>query len=208
MLHAACILPAVHYQLDTGMLQVGDPADFIVVNNLQDFDVLTVIIDGEHVAEHGECCVSVSPAEPINHFNIGAVDAGAFRLFARVSADSVTCKVIEAIDGQLITGRSEANLPVVDGYVMPDPAQDVLKIGIVNRYSAAPVAMGFIRNFGLAQGAMASSVAHDSHNIVFVGCSDEDIAAAVNLIIANQGGISVAGNGSTDIMPLPISTFP
>lgn len=205
VLHAACILPALHYGLDVGLLRSGDPADFIVVNDLKDFDIRHVYINGTLVASEGKTLVRTGTPGQINNFNITPKKIEDFNLAATTNKTNITCKVIDAMDGQLITGMSEAELPVVDGNIMPDMEQDILKIGIVNRYNEAPVTMGFIRNFGLKKGALASSVAHDSHNIVFVGADDESICSAVNLLINHKGGISLSDGEMDDVMPLPVA---
>jgi adenine deaminase len=205
VLHAACMLPAVHYGLDVGLLRVGDPADFIVVNDLKDFNISQVYIEGTLVAAEGKTLIRTGAPEKINNFNIVTKEVKDFNLIHTTGKITVTCKVIDAIDGQLITGMSQAELSVVDGCITPDIEQDILKIGIVNRYHEAPVAMGFIRNFGLKKGALASSVAHDSHNIVFVGTDDENICNAVNLLISHKGGISLSDGAISDVMPLPVA---
>lgn len=205
VLHAACKLPVLHYGLDVGLLRRNDPADFIVVDDLSGFTIMQVYIDGKLVAENGKTALTPGVPEPINNFNISIKKPEDFRLDTKSTRNTVTCKVIDAMDGQLITGTSEAVLTVVDGCVQPDAVQDVLKIGIVNRYKEARVSMGFIRNFGLKKGAMASSVAHDSHNVVFVGVDDESICQAVNNIIEHKGGISVSAGEVQHIMPLPVA---
>jgi adenine deaminase len=204
VLHAACILPALHYGLDVGLLRKGDPADFIVVNDLKDFGIDSVYIDGMLVASDGKTLIQTQAPEQINNFNIAPKEIKDFKLITATN-NTITCKVIDAIDGQLITGVSQAELQIVDGSIMPDVAHDILKIGIVNRYNEAPVTMGFIRNFGLKKGALASSVAHDSHNIVFVGADDESICRAVNLLINHKGGISLSDGEVDDVMPLPVA---
>jgi adenine deaminase len=206
VLHAACILPIQHYNLEVGYLQQGHAADFILVNNLTDFEIEKVFIDGNLVAEKGESFMAASAILPINNFSIKSLNATAFQLKANdENATTQSCKVIEAMDGQLITGASTNILKVEDGNILTDVSQDILKIGVVNRYSDAPVAMGFIRNFGLERGAIASSVAHDSHNIVFVGVDDEAICNAVNAIVECKGGISLYDGAATKVMPLPIA---
>ena len=206
VLHAACILPVRHYKLDVGLLREGDPADFIVVDNLQQFKVLQTYIDGALVAEQGQSKAVAVAIPLINQFAVQpkAPSDFAFRS-PDLGADRVSCKVIDALDGQLITETSEAWLPMVDGVITTDIAQDVLKITVVNRYREAPVALGFIRNFGLQLGALASSVAHDSHNIVVVGVDDECICRAVNEVIRYQGGISLDDGLHTKVMPLPVA---
>jgi adenine deaminase len=206
VLHAACILPVLHYGLDVGYLLEGQPADFIVVKDLKEFEIEQVFIDGNLIVENNKSFIETIPVKPINHFSIGALNRTDFQLKSKdENAENVSCKVIDALDGQLITNASEATLKVVNGNIMTDIRQDVLKIGVVNRYNPGPVSMGFIRNFGLQRGAIASSVAHDSHNIVFVGVDDNAICEAVNAIVNCKGGISLCDGTATDVMPLPIA---
>jgi adenine deaminase len=205
VLYAACILPVLHYKLEVGQLKIGDPADFIMVDNLVSFPILQTYIDGNLVAENGKTKVEVKTPEPINNFNIATKKVSDFRLETATTDSKISCKIIEAIDGQLVTGMSHAELPVQQGAILTDTVQDILKIGIVNRYREATVSMAFIRNFGLKEGAIASSVAHDSHNIVFVGVDDESICSAVNLIIKHRGGISIAAKEMEEVMPLPVA---
>lgn len=206
VLHAACILPVLHYGLDVGYLQKGQPADFIVVKDLKAFQVEKVFIDGDLVVDNGISLIKTVEVKPINQFSIQPLTSAAFELRAPDNnAETVNCKVIDALNGQLITNVSLATLKVVDGNVLTDINQDILKIGVVNRYKQAPVSMGFIRNFGLQKGAIASSVAHDSHNIVFVGLDDASICNAVNAIIESKGGISIYNEFDIEVMPLPIA---
>jgi adenine deaminase len=206
VLHAACILPVLHYKLEVGLLREGDPADFIVVDNLQQFNVLRTYVDGVLAAEMGKSKAITVPIALINQFTAQPKSPAdfAFRSPGQ-GAVQVRCQVIEALDGQLITQAGEARLKVVEGHITTDITQDVLKIAVVNRYQDAPVALGFIRNFGLQQGALASSVAHDSHNIVVVGADDESICRAVNEVIRYKGGISLDDGHSTKVMPLPVA---
>ena len=205
VLHAACILPVAHYRLDVGQLRQGDAADFIVVNNLEQFRILQTYINGTLVAENGNSLIRVTTTDAINNFSITEKQTDDFRCLYAGSERKVRVKVIDALDGQLITTASTAELSLVQGVIQTDLEQDVLKIGVVNRYHDAPVALGFIRNFGLKHGALASSVAHDSHNIVFVGVDDAAICAAVNGIVQHKGGISVCDGKNTQVMPLPVA---
>ncbi|MEX8546089.1 MAG: adenine deaminase [Mucilaginibacter sp.] len=206
VLKTACLNPVSHYQLDIGQLQVGGPADFILLNDLNGFEVLQTYIDGELVAENGESKIEIQASQNINNFNCLKKTPADFAFPAeKPSAEKQKVTVIEALDGQLITNKTETELPVKDGFVEPDLEKDVLKICVVNRYHEAPVAKAFIKNFGLKTGALASSVAHDSHNIVAVGTDDESICKAVNLIIEAQGGISCVGKGLEKVLPLPIA---
>lgn len=204
VLHAACVAPVQHYKLDVGLLRPGDPADFIVVEDLTEFTVLQTYIDGQLVVSDGINYEQITVPDRINNFNCLPVDASAFEIAAEEEGGQ-TVQVIEALDGQLITNVGTAALPVVENLVCSDVRQDVLKIVVVNRYAPAPPAIGFIRNFGLKAGAIASTVAHDSHNIVAVGVNDEAIAEVVNALIEVQGGIAVTGGDQTEVMPLPIA---
>lgn len=205
VLHAACIAPVEHYQLPVGLLRIGDPADLIVVKDLEDFKVLQTYIDGVCVAEHGLSLERFETPALINNFSRDPIGSDELALPAGKENGPVKVKVIEALDGQLLTNSIEAELEAEDGFIRADTGQDILKIAVVNRYREARPAIGFIRNFGLRSGAIASSVAHDSHNIVAVGVSDEDIAAAVNIVIGHKGGISVHNDGKDLCMPLPIA---
>jgi adenine deaminase len=203
VLQAACVNPVEHYKLDVGLLKEGDFADFILVDNLSDFGVLKTYINGMLVAENGRSAIQSTKAVIINNFT------GSERLpldFACPEKPAETfTPVIEAIDGQLITNKLLVKMVVEDGILQTDLYNDILKIAVVNRYKTAPVAISFIKNFGLKQGAIASSVAHDSHNIVAVGVDDESICRAVNLIIKEQGGVSCVRDTEEMILALPIA---
>jgi len=205
VLRAACLHPVTHYKLPVGLLRKNDAADFIVVNNLVDFDVLKTYIDGELVAENGKTLLPAVTVKPINNFNAAKKKEEEFRIKAK-SANPVI-RVIEAIEGQLITKMLELPAKVVDGFTVSNPERDVLKIAVVNRYEKdAPVAIAFIKNFGLAHGAIASTVAHDCHNIIAVGVDDVSICAAVNTLIDSKGGLAAARHKDDVIyMPLPVA---
>ena len=206
VLKAACVNPVLHYQLDIGQLKISDPADFILLKDLKDFEVFQTYVNGELVAENGETKIKSISSAPINHFNCKLKTPKDFVFPAEdPSAEKQKVAVIEALDGQLITQKTETGLPVKNGFVASDLQQDILKICVVNRYKEAPVTKAFIKNFGLKEGALASSVAHDSHNIVVVGVDDESICKAVNLVIAAQGGISCVENLDESILPLPVA---
>ena len=206
VLKTACINPVSHYQLDIGQLKVGDSADFILLKDLKDFEVFQSYINGALVAENGKSKIEIQPSKTINNFNCLKKAPADFAFPAEnPSAQKQKVTVIEALDGQLITNKIEIELPVKNVFIEPDLEKDVLKICVVNRYHEAPVSKAFIKNFGLKTGALASSVAHDSHNIVAVGTDDESICQAVNLIIAEQGGISCVGNNIEKILPLPVA---
>ena len=201
VLRTACINPVLHYNLEVGLLKEGDPADFIVVNNLKDIKVEKTYINGELVAENGKSFIAQVPSAVVNQFSTNLKSASDFK----VEAETDKINVIEAFDGELVTKRITASTKSENGYAESDPEQDILKLAVVNRYSDAPAAVAFIKNIGLKEGAIASSVGHDSHNITVVGVDDESIARAVNLIIENKGGLSAVGKGEELILPLPVA---
>jgi adenine deaminase len=203
VLQAACINPVGHYKLKVGLLRENDFADFIVVKNLEKFEVLQTYVNGELVAENGASLISskqeAKNSKPINNFNCAEKKVEDF-VFPFTNHRS-PFTIIEALDGQLITNKISVEPKVEKGNIVSDIENDVLKIVVVNRYKDAPVGKAFIKNFGLKRGAIASSVAHDSHNIVAVGVDDESICKAVNLIIENEGGISLVPG--QDLTPNP-----
>ncbi|MEA5256318.1 adenine deaminase [Arcicella aquatica] len=202
ILQVACVNPVKHYNLPVGLLQEGDTADFVVVENLENFKVLATYISGEIVAENGFSKIPDLPSDIINHFDCNFKTIEQFQ----VKAKTETIKVIEVLDGQLITLKSEYPAMVKDDMVVSDLANDILKITVVNRYHDAPPAIGFIKNFGLKQGAIGSSVAHDSHNIIVVGVDDESIVTVVNMLIETQGGVAaIGGNKTKMLLKLPIA---
>ena len=202
VLACAAVNPVRHYGLDVGLLRVGDPADFIEVEGWRNFRVRRTWIAGQLVAAGGRSRLRRQPARVVNKFRARPRVPGDFA----VPAAKGRLNVIAALNGQLITRHLRLGAKVVAGATVADPGRDVLKIAVINRYvPRAPVAVGFIRGFGLRAGALASSVAHDSHNIVAVGVDDASLAAAVNLVIAHRGGISVVGAGRRAVLPLPIA---
>jgi adenine deaminase len=207
ILKAACINPVLHYKLDVGLLREGDAADFILVRNLDSFEILETWIDGNCVAKEGKTLLPLSkvPDLMINNFHCSKKELTDFRFTIPEDSLSYPYPVIEAWDGQLITGKLNAQPAQENGSWVSDVGNDVLKIVVVNRYFEAPVAKAFIKNFGLKNGALASSVAHDSHNIVAVGTSDAAILEAVNMVIASEGGISCITDNLQMILPLPVA---
>ncbi len=206
VLKAACVNPVEHYKLNVGLLREGDSADFILVKDLQNFKVLKTYINGELVAENGRTNIQKQPVKILNQFNCKPKTADNFRYKAlSESSKTQNIAVIEALDGQLITNKLAVDMPVYNGEINCDIGNDILKIAVVNRYHDAPVAIAFIKNFGLREGALASSVAHDSHNIVVVGVDDESIVKAVNLIIECRGGVSCISNMDNLVLPLPVA---
>jgi len=201
VLKAAIKNPIDHYDLDVGMLRPGDSADFIEVNNLKDFDILKTYINGKLVAENGISKIKSVAAETPNNFKAEKKTVEDFHLAPQ--ADLV--RVIKVSDGQLLTKAVISLAKVENGNTVSDTENDILKAAVVNRYRNTPPALGFIQNFKLKSGAIASSVGHDSHNIIAVGTSDEEICAAVNAVIEEKGGMAVANKGKVDSLPLPVA---
>ena len=205
VLKAACLNPVFHYNLNVGLLKEGDAADFALIKDLKNFEVLATYIDGKLVAENGRSLISSaeeSKKEVINYFKAKKKSIDDFEWLAD---DVESLSAIEALDGQLITNKIVVKPKIERGLIVSDIQNDVLKIVVVNRYNNAPIAKGLIKNFGLKQGALASSVAHDSHNIVAVGTDDESLCQAVNLIIATKGGVSCVKENLQMVLPLPVA---
>ena len=201
VLQAACVNPVKHYNLEVGLLQVGDPADFILVDNLKEFNVLETYINGELVAKNGKSFVKSVPFKVLNNFNTDIKKVADFRL----ASSSKKIRVIEALDGELVTNNIEADTLIVDGNLVSNTATDVLKMTVVNRYKNETPSIAFIKNFGIKEGAIASSVGHDSHNIIAIGVSDEAICKAVNLIIENKGGVCAVTKTTEKVVALPVA---
>jgi len=201
VLQAACVNPVKHYNLDVGLLNKGDDADFIIVDDLENFNVLETYINGELVAKNGESFVESVPFEVLNNFNTDKKKVADFRF----ESSSKKIRVIEALDGELVTNKVEADSLIVDGNLVSNTRTDVLKMTVVNRYKNEAPAIAFIKNFGIKEGAIASSVGHDSHNIIAIGVSDEEICKAVNLIIENSGGICAVHASEEKIVSLPVA---
>lgn len=201
VLRAACLNPVEHYCLDVGLLQEGDQADFIVVKDLVDFEVQSVYLDGKLIADKGRALFEAPQCEEVNRF----VCAPITEKDICCKAESSKIRVIEVVDGQLVTNQIHAKAKVVEGNIVSDSDNDILKLIVLNRYAQTDPAVAFVKNIGLKKGAIASSVAHDSHNIVAVGTSDQDIVNAVNLIIDSRGGISAVDQNYRQHLPLPVA---
>lgn len=200
VLRATCLTPISHYSLKVGQLRADEPADFILVKDLKHFQVLATYIDGEKVAEKGKTLIRPIKNEIINNFDTDLKNPEDFKLQAKGNQ----VRVIEALDGQLITPEISGEILEKDGFAESNLEKDILKITVVNRYQNADPAVAFIKNFGVKTGAIASSVGHDSHNIIAVGVDDESICKAVNLIIQAKGGVSAVSENQEEILPLPV----
>ncbi|WP_111306984.1 adenine deaminase [Confluentibacter sediminis] len=201
VLQAACINPVKHYNLNVGLLQAGDAADFIVVEDLINFKTVQTYIDGELVFDKGKSFIETVSFENLNNFNTNKKNVEAFK----VEALKEKIRVIEALEGQLVTNELIEKATIENGHLISNIETDILKMTVVNRYNDNKPAIAFIKNFGLKEGAIASSVGHDSHNIIAVGVSDEAICKAVNLLIENKGGICAVSNSEEKILPLPVA---
>ncbi|HEY8690584.1 MAG TPA: adenine deaminase [Chitinophagaceae bacterium] len=200
VLQAACINPVEHYKMNVGLLKEGDAADMIVVEDLKDFKIIETYINGELVAANGISNVECEKSKVINNFNCDEKKVEDFK-FENIKSQ---IEVIEALDGQLITNKIMVTSKVINDEIVSDVENNILKMVVVNRYKNAVVAKAFVKNFGLKHGAIASSVAHDSHNIIAVGVDDESICKAVNLVIKERGGVSCVGNHDL-VLPLPVA---
>ena len=201
VLKIASVNPVEHYGLEIGLLREGDHADLIVVDSLVDFNILKTFINGKLVAEQGKSLLPEATSRVVNNFNIGEKTPADFQL----KGESEMVRVIEANDGELITHEVEGRIILSEGYAESNTAEDILKIAVLNRYQEHKPAIAFIKNFGLKNGALASSVAHDSHNIIAVGTNDHYLSEAANLIIKEKGGISAVSEQQQMILSLPIA---
>ena len=201
VLRCACINPIHHYHLPLGQLRVGDRMDAVEVKNLQNFSVIRTWIAGRKVAENGISLLSRAKTFPINVFNARPITPADLDVEHR----DQKIRVIKALDGELITEEILCTPKVLAHKIVADPARDILLLTVVNRYRPAKPALAFIQGFGLRQGALASSVAHDSHNIIAVGTDADAVCRAVNRIIAAKGGIAVATTDGVELLPLPIA---
>jgi adenine deaminase len=198
---AASVNPVAHYRLPVGLLRPGDPADFIEVDSLSHPRVLRTWIDGRLVAQHGRSLLPRHESGSVSRMAAGTKQPADFAL----PADGSRARVIEAIDGQLVTGELVVGPKIVAGEVVPDADRDILKIALIDRYRDVPPVVALIRNFGLRHGALAGSVSHDSHNVVAVGASDDALARAVNAVTRAQGGLAVVDSDSEATLPLAIA---
>ena len=201
ILQVACINPVKHYNLDVGLLQEGDFADFTVLEDLTNFKALQTYINSELVFDNGVSNIKSVPFEILNNFNTNKKEVSDFRFESSVKQ----IRVIEALNGELVTNDIILDSFIEDGNLVSNIDTDVLKLTVVNRYRDQIPSIAFIKNFGLKEGAIASSVGHDSHNIIAVGVSDEAICKAVNLIIESKGGICAVSSSEEKVVSLPVA---
>ncbi|MFZ9661639.1 MAG: adenine deaminase C-terminal domain-containing protein, partial [Chitinophagaceae bacterium] len=204
ILIAACVHPVEHYNMNVGLLKVGDDADFIIANNIKDFSILATYIKGTKVAENSQTLIPrIQNENRPNNFHCEKKSVADIKI--PKSIHQYPYPIIEALDGQLITNKLNLQPKEYNKEWTSDTENDILKIVVVNRYQQAPVSAAFIHAFGLNRGAIASSVAHDSHNIVAIGVDDESIIRAINLIIEKKGGISLVDQKNEKIISLPVA---
>ena len=201
VLRAACINPIDHYDLGVGQLRVGDAADFVIVEDLKNFKVISTYINGKQVSDSTHCLFSKVTATPINQFNCTTKQAKDFE----IQTNANHARVIHALDGEIITKELITHITTEKGRLLADTKKDILTITVINRYEDAPPVSALIHGFGLSHGAIASCVGHDTHNIIAVGCDANSLAKAVNIIIENRGGISAVGNDREIFLPLPFA---
>jgi adenine deaminase len=197
----SCTLnPVLHYGLEAGLLIPGQPADFVIVDDYRNMSVRETWIKGVKVYHNGQVLFDYKKGEKINKFNSSVIKPAEIK----ISGKRRKIQTIEAFDGELLTKKRIIDVGIKK-FVEPDIPKDILKIVVKDRYNNGPPAVGFIKGFGLKDGAFASSVAHDSHNIICVGTNDEDIADAVNEIVKMKGGLSVSAAGKTSSLELNIA---
>ncbi|MDP5082363.1 MAG: adenine deaminase [Winogradskyella sp.] len=201
VLQVACVNAVKHYNLDVGLMAVGDDADCIIVKDLKEFETLQTYINGQLVFDKGISKIEHVHFNNLNNFNTTKKQISDFRC----ESNAKNIRVIECLDGELVTNEIIENTTIENGNLVSNTETDVLKMTVVNRYQNDQLAFAFIKNFGLKEGAIASSVAHDSHNIIAVGVSDEAICKAVNLIIENEGGICSVSTKEEKVVALPVA---
>lgn len=202
-LYMACIHPVLHYSMPVGLMRIGDNADFIKVKDLQNFEVLQTYLGGSLAAENGVSKLPLPNSAIVNHFYASSIEPD--QLVLAIPPNCVQMKVIAAKGGQLITTALHMDILNQNTFFNADLERDVLKIVVYNRYASAQPAIALIHGFGLKHGAIASSVAHDSHNVIAVGTNDQDLAAAINEVVKHQGGVAACYGDHTEVLPLPVA---
>ena len=199
---AALINPVQHYHLPVGMLRVGDAADFIVVDDLHNFNILSTFINGTAQYEGGELTFSLAASECINNFTDPYVSIDQIKVSTHLSHPAV--KVIELTDGELLTNSFLWHPSVHNGEIHTSQQLDIAKIVVINRYHPAPPSIGFVRGFGISKGAFGATIAHDSHNVIVVGTDDASIFSVIDILFKQMGGIAAYADGVFDVLPLPV----
>ncbi len=201
VLRAATFNPVKHYGLSLGLLQAGDSFDALLVDNLKSFAVETAWIQGQVVAKHGKCLLDSQPVTPINRFVASEVTPQQLQ----IPHPGSPCRVIQVKEGSLYTRKVIRHVPETNGWIAADASQDIAFLVVLNRYSESEPAVALVTGFGIQDGAIASSVAHDSHNIVAVGSSAEHLATVINEVIKTEGGLAAVNSAGVTSLPLPIA---
>ncbi len=201
VLGCACVNPVRHYRLPVGLLEPGDPMDAVLVADLRHFRPLATWLDGRQVSRDGKSLDDPLPVVPVNRFRAAPISTSDLKLPAAPGR----LRVIEARDGELLTREIRVTPRVEAGCLVADPERDILRLLVLNRYQPAPPALAFVRGFGLRRGALASSVAHDSHNVVAVGADEAALCRAVNAVLGMGGAIAVAAGDGVGVLPLPVA---
>ncbi len=203
VIRCASMNVAKHYAIPAGMLQEGDSADFIEIDSLSTFNILKTVIKGNVVFDQNEAAPSPldSTVEVINRFDCEKISIEEIQ----VKATGKRIKVIDCVCGDLLTETHLSTPKTENGYIISNPEEDVLKLVAINRYCPKEISVGFIRGIGIKNGAMATSISHDNHNLVVVGVSDADIVKATNLLIENKGGMVVTSGNKTEVLQLEIA---
>ena len=197
------INPAAHYNLDGGAIVTGAKADFVIIDNLNDFNILKTYVSGECVFDGENVLFDVGDAAFKNTMDVSKKKPEDFDVL--YDGDECEVNVIECFNGELFTEKTTAKLCCIDGKVQPNILEDVIKMAVVDRYGKNNVANAFIKGFNIKKGAIASSIAHDSHNIIVIGDNSKMMADAVNAVIENKGGIAIVGEDFADSISLPIA---
>lgn len=200
VLKAASANVIAHYSLPVGMLEVGDAADFIEIDNPKQFNVLRTYIKGRLVAEHGKSLIDRVETLPVNRFERNTIQPEQLQL----PTNGSKMLVMEAYDGQLITGKREMEVPL-SGLFQPDQKRDLMKLAVINRYQKASPAMAILKGLGLQKGALASTVAHDSHNLIVAGCDDASMLQCIEALMQSEGGLAASDGQNIHVLPLPVA---
>ncbi|MFO7754584.1 MAG: adenine deaminase [Bacteroidales bacterium] len=193
--------PVQHYDLDVGMLRRGDKADFIIIDNPEEFNINETWINGVKVFDGDSIGFKSPPAKVLNNFNSSYIKAGDIA----VKRKEGKIRVINITEGDLVTGVYVWKPGSRGVFVEPDIGDDIHKIIVKDRYKDSAPAVAFIKGFGIRRGAFASSVAHDSHNIIAAGCDDESISRVVNMLVEMKGGLALTDGQSSMSLPLEVA---
>lgn len=200
--------PAIHYNINSGLIAPEKIANFVLIDNLNDFNIKKTFVHGFLVAENGKTLFNTKKPELKNTFKVNKKIADDFDISysnPKLNSNSILTNIIETIDNEIITNKTQVKLNIKDNIVVPDLENDILKLSVVERYGNNNISNAFIKGFNLKKGAIASSVSHDSHNIIAVGTNSEDMAKVTNLIIENKGGLAIVNKNFNKILKLPIA---